>query len=614
MCYLVAFVLGMKQLREPDTWWQLLAGRWMLQHHQVTHTDVFSYTMAGHEWTNVKWLYEVLIAAIEQAMGPLGVLLLQSVVNVAIVYFLFRCIRLLGEQIARQASSFFSIVCMLLFLVIVEYRMAGRPEMFSHLFCTIYLFFLLRYPKLEWKNIVWLVPLQCLWANMHDGYPVGLVMLGIYAAGAVVAWGIAKDKSYLQQAGRAIALFAASTLAVLINPNGIRLWIQPFEIYRQVWANKYTTELNSIASANYWGLQAILHIALLVLVGAFCIAAIMDKKKRSALTTPALVAYLLLLIAFAYLSLTANRNIPFAEIALLPAVPFMCIWLADKCQLSTWKIYKSAATWQTGIAVVIAAVFYINIVNNSYYRATKSPNRYGLHVNVLHNPVGTARFITEHHITGTAFADYFISSYLLWAQYPAFRSYIDLRDLDVFPATFFDQYFQLYEHQELFKALDDKYNFNYAVISTSQLVGLQHQLYWQKGYNMVYADPVSVIYLKQNEANKAINENAAIQKPFTWPEAPEEQPWANALNKLLNPLYDNPEQDEVNAPLYAAYFYTSMQDYPQAINMLRPALSTLQENPAVLRTMATIYTEYGQVTRDPALKQARLDSAAMYSR
>src|SRR5580698_6585703 len=101
LCYVAAFAAGIKQLREPDIWWQLLSGRWMLEHRQVTHTDVFSYTMAGKPWINVKWLYEIFIALLEKATGPMGVVLLQGIVNVVIVYLLFRCIEMLGKHLGQ---------------------------------------------------------------------------------------------------------------------------------------------------------------------------------------------------------------------------------------------------------------------------------------------------------------------------------------------------------------------------------------------------------------------------------------------------------------------------------------------------------------------------------
>src|SRR5690606_12087220 len=125
--------------------------------------------------------------------------LLQSLVNVAIIYLLFKTIKLFSEQIKQPVTDFAAALAGLIFLAVVEYRMAGRPEMVSHLMCTLYLFMLWSNPKMEWKKIWWFIPLQCIWANMHEGYPVGMVMIGAIVAGSFLAYLLNKDKSYLQQ-------------------------------------------------------------------------------------------------------------------------------------------------------------------------------------------------------------------------------------------------------------------------------------------------------------------------------------------------------------------------------------------------------------------------------
>jgi hypothetical protein len=615
LCFFVAFVLGMKQLREPDVWWQLLAGRWMLEHHQVTHSDVFSYTMAGHPWINVKWLYEVLIALIEKLLGPTGVLLLQGMVNIAIVYLVVQSLRKVCKILQQPAPYFYTLVAILLFLVTVEYRMAGRPEMISHLMCALYLFIFINNPQHQWKNILLLIPLQCLWANMHEGYPVGLVMTGTLVAGTFIAYLTGKDKAALQQTIRLSLLFLAMVFIVLLNPNGIQLWKQPFEIYRQVWANKYTTELYSFTQHDYWTLQAGLYIAMLALVVWYWGCKVYNVRsniRTSIFATPVVCAYLLLVALFAYLSLTANRNMPFGAIVLFPSIPLAIYQVVHIFRWSDNALYKRLSKASPIIAAVIALALYCSIVSNVYYKVTASENRYGLHVNMLHNPTGAAAYLMEHNIQGTAFSDYFVSSYLLWSSYPQFKSYVDLRDLDVFPVSFFNDYFKMYDHPELFKDLDKKYNFNYVIVSTSQLAALQMELYWKPGYNMVYADPIAAIFLKSNEQNKPINDNPTFQKPFSWPQPVDDPAWAWALSHLLNPAVNYSDEDESHSPVYAAFFYNQVRDYPQAIKMLLPYIGNLQDDAMAHQTLAAVYTNYAAVTKDPLLKQKRLDSANTY--
>jgi len=615
LCGICAFVLGMKQLREPDIWWQLAAGRWMLEHGAITHTDMFSYTMAGHPWINVKWLYEVLIAGLEKIFGPECVLLLQSLVNVTIVYLLICTVKYYRQRTKEQIASFAIALSVLLFLVISEYRMAGRPEMISHLLCTVYLFLLWRDPEMSWKKIGWLIPLQCLWANMHEGYPVGIVIAGTAVAGSLVSYLITKEKSAQQQTLRMLLIFAACVLIILANPNGIQLWKQPFEIYRQVWANKYTTELFSYKDAEYWTIQAKMHIGITVLVFLYWIMQVLSAVKarqQKTFFTPLITTYLILLPLFTYLSLTANRNIPFAEIVMLPSIAASLVWLVKTIGLSKVRFYQKLEDNAGYIGVGLAVIFYISIVSDKFYKLTDSPNRYGIHVSMLHNPTGAANFIKEHDIKGTGFSDYFVSSYMLWDRYPDFKSYIDLRDLDVFPVKFFDDYFGMYNRVQKFDSLDHIYNFNYVLLSTSQLANLQYKLYWKEGYNMIYVDPVCVLFLKSNAANKPLNDNLSIQKLFSWPSAIEDPAWAGLLTKALNPFVSYTREDGSLQAIYAARFYNQVKNYPQAVQQLQPQMGMLEDNAEANREMGKTLMQFANALPPGAEKNRKADSANIY--
>ena len=41
---------------DGDTYWHIRAGEWMLAHHAVLRTDVFSYTRPGAPWHTQEWL------------------------------------------------------------------------------------------------------------------------------------------------------------------------------------------------------------------------------------------------------------------------------------------------------------------------------------------------------------------------------------------------------------------------------------------------------------------------------------------------------------------------------------------------------------------------------
>ncbi len=617
LLYLLAFAFGVKELREPDIWWQLLSGKWMLAHKAITRVDDFSFTHAGVPWINVKWLYEIFISLLEKVCGPNGVILLQCIINALLVYVMIKTMKLIAKYMNVTFSFSFAAICIWLFFIISESRMAGRPEMVSFLMISVCFYILLNNPKLEWKKVWWLVPLQCLWANMHEGYPLGLILIIAFVAGNTFYYFRNRQAADKQVLIRSVLLFAAMLAAILINPYGIQLWKQPFEIYGQLGANKFTTELYNFTHSEYWTLQAKLHIALFVIVLIFWIKRLNASKKNNynfAEHSNVIIACILLIFLIGYLSFTANRNIAIAELIIIPFLPTVLILTFKSLKIDKLSFYKGVQKRSALIVGAISIFIYISVVSNKYYKAVDSQNKFGFHISLLHNPSGAAEFIKRHSIKGPAFSDYFVSSYMMWSMYPNFKSYIDLRDLDIYSPEFFEQYMQLILHPEKFKELDEKYNFNYVVISTSQLLKLQLDLYWKKGYNMVYVDPVAAIFLKESESNNAINSNLQIQSLFTWPRNIDEPKWCSALNHFMNPYYSLEDEKENMAPVYAALFYDQVQNYPLAINILLPQMNALRDNLYARGTMAKVYKDYANVTEDPELRKRREDTASYFVR
>ncbi|HYD22717.1 MAG TPA: hypothetical protein VEB40_14645, partial [Flavipsychrobacter sp.] len=260
-----------------------------------------------------------------------------------------------------------------------------------------------------------------------------------------------------------------------------------------------------------------------------------------------------------------------------------------------------------------AAVFYVLVVSNRYYEVTRSTNKYGLHLSPLDNPTTAADFIRTWDIKGPAFSDYFVSSYLLYDLYPDFKSYIDLRDLDIFPSKFFNSYFDLYNKPEKFYQLDSVYKFNYVVLATSQLTSLQQLLYWGEGFNVVHIDPVAVIMLRVGPQNEHLNRGPAAQKLFTWPEETTDPGWADALTKMLNPTVSYEKEDERYTPLQAAKYYNMVHNSSVALRFMRPAVQTdFADDPDALATIGLVYKDYADMVEPDEQKRKMLDSAHMY--
>ncbi len=60
-----------------DTWWHLLTGRHILDHHQIPRVDPFSFTAAGAAWVNWKWLAGLLMTLAWDVAGSGGLIVLR---------------------------------------------------------------------------------------------------------------------------------------------------------------------------------------------------------------------------------------------------------------------------------------------------------------------------------------------------------------------------------------------------------------------------------------------------------------------------------------------------------------------------------------------------------
>src|SRR5262249_50431860 len=74
--YVLLLLIGDRLLNDPDTYWHLVIGQWIVEHRAVPHTDVFSYTMNGAPWIANQWLSQVLYAAGYALAGWTGIVVM----------------------------------------------------------------------------------------------------------------------------------------------------------------------------------------------------------------------------------------------------------------------------------------------------------------------------------------------------------------------------------------------------------------------------------------------------------------------------------------------------------------------------------------------------------
>src|SRR5436309_1309711 len=56
-------------LSDPDTYWHIGIGRWIIEHKAIPDHDVFSYSIPGAPWIPFAWLADVVFAWLYDHFG-----------------------------------------------------------------------------------------------------------------------------------------------------------------------------------------------------------------------------------------------------------------------------------------------------------------------------------------------------------------------------------------------------------------------------------------------------------------------------------------------------------------------------------------------------------------
>ncbi len=204
---------------QTDFWHHLARGQAMAEQGRLVNQDLFTYTVAGVSFQDANWLTQLIYHYVFQAGGlPLVQLANSFVLTIVMAVVVALCLLSSRSFMASAAMGIFAFLGLWQLLII-------RPQTFS------LLLFVLIYTMLELaqRRRSWLVLpplLMALWANMHGGFPIGLVLVGSYVLAALWdSWQL-RGKDFWRNGKLwcfALCLLACLS-ATLINPYGWRVY------------------------------------------------------------------------------------------------------------------------------------------------------------------------------------------------------------------------------------------------------------------------------------------------------------------------------------------------------------------------------------------------------
>jgi len=208
--------LGIRQVSDPDTWWHLKTGAYVLSGGSFNGPDPWV-PFSSRPFVLTQWLPEVVAQKGYALFGLPAVAWLRAVAMLALISALVWA--------ARQAADAVpAIMAALAGLIGTGGSLSERPQLVSFVLLAVTV-------GAWWKTARdlrprwWLAPMTLLWAFSHGLWGVG-VLIGL----AVIA-GLALDRRLDRRTAlRLLAVPALSVVAAALTPVGPRLLLTPFEV------------------------------------------------------------------------------------------------------------------------------------------------------------------------------------------------------------------------------------------------------------------------------------------------------------------------------------------------------------------------------------------------
>lgn len=212
-------VVLIRRVGDPDFWWHLATARWILDNHALPSHDLFTYTVPGHVWTDHEYGTELFIIGLFRAGGFAAVSL-----GFALVTWLGFWLILARTRLQRTPALITAAVLGLAAVTGVAVW-GPRSQMVTFAFTCLELYWLEAYMRGRSRALYWLPLVVVLWANLHGGFVVSLVFVGVaMVVEAVLAVVSRGDGAHRGRALRLLAVLVACGVAGLVSPHGFELY------------------------------------------------------------------------------------------------------------------------------------------------------------------------------------------------------------------------------------------------------------------------------------------------------------------------------------------------------------------------------------------------------
>ena len=467
-----AILFASRPLSDGDFWWHLKTGEYISRNRIIPHSDFFSFTNYGKPWVAHEWLSELIFYSIYSRLGFNGLI------------FIFALLTALAFWIALKRSTahpFISGFAALIGVWSVLPTVGVRPRAFTLLLASLYLAILGRYARTaEGRAIWWLIPLMALWANLHGGFLIGLVLILLTMVGVLLdAWATSESVGPLwPRLGRLALVLLACVLAGCLNPQGWRIYLFPFEIF---FSPIQQREVNDWLSPNFQQPE-LLPLSLLILL---TIAALSLSPRRPR------PSELLLFLTTLFATLKSNRHMAIFAIVAVPLMAeYLQNWVSSTPLEKAFKRPSAGRATLREILLSLVLLLPLFLFANRLRATAYGPPRQEM----VQVPLRAVEYLEHKQVAGNTFTDPNIwAGYLIW-KLPENPVYIDGR-IDMYGDAFVKEYLDIIRGKIDWREAFNRYSVNIAIVNLRSM--LAREIKNSPDWEELYRDEMAVVFKRR---------------------------------------------------------------------------------------------------------------------
>lgn len=467
LTFCLAFLLAFNVISEPDTFWHLKLGQYMLRTRTFPYTDMFSYTLAGTRVFPVEWLFEVVWALLYSSAGVAGLILAKAAIAGLTAVLLYR------TAVSAKINRFISFAVVGSISMTVGFYFTDRPQLITYLFLALFVY-VASLDDNENRWAVWLLPgIMLVWFNMHPGAVFGLLFLAGWTLEGFA--GTLKRKIPTKRFLVRLAVFLLACSMSFLTPSSYHLYLFLFHHVQSLETKsglEYIHEFRAPGS-----LTLIISLAVWTLILAAGITKIPFRY----------VFFGLVMIPLSY---SMERMMIMAFIG--TAFGIAAIVGSFVRRMHEHKVF-SRSLYAAAVLLPLLFVVYRYKTDIMGYKSI------GIYRPIY--PDKAIHFILDHTIHGNIYNDINFGGALIYLGYPEIHDFIDTRLApeekllaDVITAQ---------RSPAAFRELLDRHHVTYALVSTADPIDYSVLLPWPQ-WSLVYLDDYAEVFVKRGAGNDAL--------------------------------------------------------------------------------------------------------------